>query len=216
MSLFDASLHHNFLAAGREGRDYDLTTLFRETLVAARPELAVTVVGNHDTQPLQSLEAPVEPWFKPLAYAVLLLRATGYPCVFYPDLYGAKYTDKGHDGKEYEIYLPGVAAIEKLLPARKLFAYGEQRDYFDDPNCIGWTREGDGEHPGSGCAVVLSNGDEGVKEMEIGKAHARQTFVDWLGQHPGSVTIDEEGKGKFRVSGCSVSVWVEEDARRSG
>jgi alpha-amylase len=212
MSLFDASLHHNFLAAGREGRDYDLTTLFQETLVAARPELAVTVVDNHDTQPLQSLEAPVEPWFKPLAYAVLLLRETGYPCVFYPDLYGAKYTDKGHDGKEYEIYLPGVAAIEKLLQARKRFAYGRQRDYLDHRNCIGWTREGDGEHPGSGCAVILSNGDEGCKEMEIGKTHARQTFVDWLGQHPGSVTIDEAGKGKFRVSGCSVSVWVEEEA----
>ncbi len=27
----------------------------------------LTLVDNHDTQPLQSLEAPVEDWFKPLA-----------------------------------------------------------------------------------------------------------------------------------------------------
>ncbi|MDI8752022.1 hypothetical protein MJH54_31455, partial [Salmonella enterica subsp. enterica serovar Montevideo] len=42
--------------------------------------------ANHDTQPLQALEAPVEPWFKPLAYALILLRENGVPSVFYPDL----------------------------------------------------------------------------------------------------------------------------------
>jgi len=210
MSLFDASLHHNFEAAGKQKRDYDLTTIFNDTLVAARPDLAVTVVDNHDTQPLQSLEAPVEPWFKPMAYAIILLREVGYPCVFYPDLYGAKYKDKGHDGNDYEIYLPGVENIEKLMTARKRFAYGPQRDWLDHPNCIGWTREGDGDHPGSGCAVLVSNGDEGFKTMEIGKAHAGKTFVDWLGKRSEKVTIDGEGKGEFRVGGCSVSVWVRE------
>lgn len=75
--------------------DFDLTTIFNDSLVAVKPELAVTVVANHDTQPLQALEAPVDPWFKPLAYALLLLRESGYPCVFYTDLYSAKYTDKG-------------------------------------------------------------------------------------------------------------------------
>jgi len=210
MSLFDASLHHNFEAAGKQGRDYDLTKIFDETLIGARPDLAVTVVDNHDTQPLQSLEAPVDPWFKPLANAIILLREKGYPCVFYPDLYGAKYKDKGHDGNDYEIYLPGVENIEKLVSARKRFAYGAQRDYLDHANCIGWTREGDGEHHGSGCAVLLSNGDEGFKNMEIGNAHAGKVFVDLLGKHPAKVTIDAGGKGEFHVGGCSVSVWVEE------
>jgi alpha-amylase len=141
----------------------------------------------------------------------LLLREKGYPCVFYPDLYGAKYKDKGHDGNEYEIYMPGVATIGELMQARKRFAYGAQRDYLDHPNCIGWTREGDDEHP-AGCAVLLSNGDEGFKTMEMGKAHTGRVFVDWLGNHPGKVTIDAEGKGEFQVSGCSVSVWIEEGA----
>src|SRR5260370_426529 len=101
MSLFDASLHHNFVNASKGGKDYDLSAIFNDTLVAARPELAVPVVGNHDTQPLQALEAPVEQWFKPLAHALILLREKGYPCVFYTDLYSAAYKDKGHDGNDY-------------------------------------------------------------------------------------------------------------------
>jgi len=208
MSLFDASLHHNFEAASKGGKDFDLTTIFNDSLVAARPELAVTVVGNHDTQPLQSLEAPVEQWFDPLAHALILLREKGYPCVFYPDLYSSTYKDKGHDGQEYEIFLPACENIEKLLQARKLFAYGQQRDWLDHPNCIGWTREGDDEHPGSGCAVLLSNGEEGFKTMEIGKGHAGKTFTDHLGKYPGEVTINEEGQGEFHVGAGSVSVWT--------
>jgi alpha-amylase len=211
MSLFDASLHHNLDTASKQGRDYDLTTIFNDTLVAARPDLAVTVVDNHDTQPLQSLEAPVDPWFKPMAYALVLLRESGYPCVFYPDMYGAKYKDKGHDGNEYEIYMPGVENIEKLMQARKRFAYGVQRDYLDHPNCIGWTREGDEEHAGSGCVVLLSNGDAGFKTMEIGKIHAGKSFVDFLGKYPGTVTVDADGRGEFHVNGVSVSVWVEQE-----
>lgn len=67
MSLFDAALHRNLHEASTAGNSYDLRKIFDESLVQSRPELAVTVVDNHDTQPLQSLEAPVEAWFKPLA-----------------------------------------------------------------------------------------------------------------------------------------------------
>jgi len=209
MSLFDAPLHHNIEAASKSGRDFDMTAIFRETIVDTRPDLAVTVAGNHDTQPLQSLEAPVEDWFKPLAHALLLLRESGYPCVFYPDLYSARYKDTGHDGKEYEISMPAVPHIEKLLKARKRFAYGAQRDFLDHANCIGWTREGDEEHPGSACAVLLSNGDKGFKAMEIGRRHTGKTFIDWLGNRTEKVTIDDDGKGEFTVNPASVSLWVE-------
>ncbi|HTI12564.1 MAG TPA: alpha-amylase [Puia sp.] len=212
MSLFDASLHHNFVDASNGGKDYDLSQIFKDTLTIEKPELSVTVVGNHDTQPLQALEAPVEEWFKPLAYALILLREKGYPCVFYTDLYSATYKDKGHDGNEYEIFLPACENLDKLLLARKLFAYGQQRDYLDHPNCIGWTREGEAEQAGSGCAVLLSNGDEGFKKMEVGKVHAGQPFVDLLGKHPGKVVIDPEGWGTFSVSAGSVSVWVKDSA----
>ena len=56
--------------------------LFDGTLVNEQPGLTVTLVENHDSQPLQSLESVVEAWFKPLAYALILLRKDGYPCVF--------------------------------------------------------------------------------------------------------------------------------------
>ncbi|MBU0246948.1 alpha-amylase, partial [Escherichia coli] len=99
--LFDAPLQMKFHEASRMGRDYDMTQIFTGTLVEADPFHAVTLVANHDTQPLQALEAPVEPWFKPLAYALILLRENGVPSVFYPDLYGAHYEDVGGDGQTY-------------------------------------------------------------------------------------------------------------------
>jgi len=209
MSLFDAALHHNLHVASRSGKDYDLTKIFDNTLLSARPDLAVTVVDNHDTQPLQALEAPVEPWFKPLAYALILLIDKGYPCVFYPDIFGATYVDKGSDGNDYEIYLPGCENIDKLLLARKKYAYGEQRNYFDHGNCIGWTREGIPEMRKSGCAVILSNGDEGFKRMEVGKRHKGKTFVDMLGKYNEEVIIDADGFGEFHCLAGAVSVWIQ-------
>lgn len=209
MSLFDAPLHQNFHTASLAGKDYNLSTILDNSLVQVKPELAVTIVDNQDTQPLQALEAPVEAWFKPLAHALILLRQGGYPCLFYPDLFGAHYVDKGHDGQDHEIFLNKCENIEKLLLARKMYAYGLQRDYFDHANCIGWTREGVEDQPKSGCAVLLSNSEEGFKSMEVGKPHAGKIFVDYLEKHPAKVTINEEGWGEFHVSAGSVSVWIE-------
>lgn len=209
MSLFDVPLHHNFHEASNAGKDYDLTTIFNNTLVAIKPELAVTLVDNHDTQPLQALEAPVEAWFKPIAYALILLRAQGYPCIFYPDLFSATYTDKGGDGNDYEIFLPACDKLDKLILARKQYAYGEQRDYLDHPNCIGFTREGVEEMDSSGCAVIISNSEDGFKTMDTGKRNAGKTFVDLLGNHEGEIILDEHGCGAFQVKAGSVSVWIQ-------
>ncbi|MEO6949176.1 MAG: alpha-amylase [Ginsengibacter sp.] len=206
MSLFDSSLHNNFCLASNNGNNYDIRRIFDETLVQVNPTKAVTVVANHDTQPLQALEAPIEPWFKPIAYSLILLRQEGYPCVFYPDLYGANYKDKGNDGNEYEIWLQKVDDLEKLLHIRSINAHGLQRDYFDHPNCIGWTREGDDDH--SGCAVILSNGDSGNKVMEMGKRYAGKKFIDFLGKIPNEVEINNDGWGDFQSPAGSVSVWV--------
>jgi alpha-amylase len=209
MSLFDASLHHNFFKASTNGKDYDLRQIFDETLVKARTDKAVTVVDNHDTQPLQALEAPVEAWFKPHAYALTLLRIEGYPCVFYPDIYGAHYTDKGRDGNDHEIFLEKCDGIETLIRARKMYAYGAQRDYFEEQNCIGWTREGTDEHEKSGCAVVMSNGGHSMRKMEIGKRHAGNKFYDILQKNDSDVTIDEKGWAEFPVTAGTVSVYIQ-------
>jgi alpha-amylase len=208
MSLFDASLHKNLHIASKSGDEYDLRTIFDNTFLKSNPTLAVTVVDNHDTQPLQALEAPVEPWFKPIAYALILLRADGFPCVFYPDLFGAHYKDYGKDGNEHDIFLEKVDKIEELLKLRKNNAYGNQKDYFEDANCIGWTREGDDEH--QGCAVVISNKDAYEKPMEIGKQYSGQYFYDALGRFENKIQIDENGWANFPVPAGNVSVWIPE------
>lgn len=207
MSLFDSSLHHNLHRASKMGNNYDMRTILDNTLVKARPDKAVTLVENHDTQPLQSLEAPVDPWFKPIAYALILLRYDGFPCVFYPDLFGSIYKDHGRDGYEYEIFLNIVDGLETMMKVRKDHAYGMQRDYFDHANCIGWTREGDDEH--AGCAVVLSNGDAGTKRMEMGGRYAGKTFIDALGKRPEKIKIGKDGWAEFLCPPGGVSVWLQ-------
>lgn len=194
--LFDSLLHHNLYLASTEGKSYNLSAIFDNTLVQRNPIMAVTFVDNHDSQPLQALESFVDFWFRPLAYAMILLREGGIPCVFYTDVYGANYED---DGKHIE--LMEVKELQQLLNIRTNLAYGNQIDYLDHANCIGWTRTG-------GIAVLMSNGDEGFKEMEIGIEFSGKTFIDALGNRAEEVTLNESGKGKFFCNGGSVSVWV--------
>jgi alpha-amylase len=204
--LFDSLLHHNFYLASTEGRSYDLTKIFDNTLVQRNPVMSVTFVDNHDSQPLQALESFVDFWFRPLAYALILLREGGIPCVFYTDVYGATYED---DGKHVELI--GLKELPQLMDIRTHRAYGSQTDYLDHPNCIGWSRSGDGEHPNSGIAVLLSNGEEGFKEMHVNEALAGKTFVDVLGNRTEEVLLAENGNGVFYCNGGSVSVWVIKD-----
>ncbi|VFS59535.1 Glucan 1,4-alpha-maltohexaosidase precursor [Leminorella grimontii] len=206
--LFDAPLHINFHQASLQGRDFDLSTIFDGSLVAADPWHAVTIVANHDTQPLQSLEAPVEPWFKPLAYALILLREQGVPTVFYPDLFGASYEGAGGDGETYKIDMPVIAELEILISARQRFAWGVQTDYLDHPNCIAFTRSGTEDKPG--CVVVMSNGDDGEKTIPMGEHFSGKSWYDLLGHRQEKVICDGEGKGVFTCNGASVSVWVAE------
>ncbi|MDF5716767.1 MAG: alpha-amylase [Rhizonema sp. NSF051] len=204
--LFDAPLHYNFSVASTQGNDYDMRQIFDNTLVKDQPLLAVTLVDNHDSQPLQALESVVEGWFKPLAYALILLRRDGYPCIFYADYYGANYKDAGTDGNEHEIWLDSHQwLIDKFLYARQTYAYGDQYDYFDHPNTIGWTRLGDEEHLG-GMAVVISNGEEGTKWMEVGQANS--TYIDITEHISEPITTNDDGWADFRCSAGSVSVWV--------
>ncbi|MBB4124224.1 alpha-amylase [Martelella radicis] len=210
LMLFDVGLHHRFHDASAAGGDYDMRTIFDGTLVAEVPDHAVTLVENHDTQPLQSLEAAVEPWFKPLAYALILMREQGVPSVFYADLYGARYRDNGSDGAEYDIDMPRIECLPKLIEARKRFANGAETLYFDDPNCLAVVREGTGEAPGS--VTVLTNGEETAKDVDLGEAHANATFRDFLGHREDAVETDGEGRAAFPVNAGSVSVWVREDS----
>jgi len=201
MSLFDVALHYNFYNASQAGSDCDMSRLLDNTLVSQRPDHAVTFVDNHDTQYGQSLQSFVSDWFKPLSYAVILLRQEGTPCVFYTDYYGNPARNR-----------PLVPNLGKLIKLRHSYAYGLQDDYFDDPHLVGWVRRGDEEHPGSGLAVLLTNAEGGEKKMYMGKEYAGRQFYDALGVFEDPITIDEEGYGLFKAGDRNVSVWVQKDA----
>ncbi len=210
MSLFDVPLHYNFFRASKAGGHYDMRGILDNSLMKHLPYFAVTFVENHDSQPLQALESAVESWFKPLAYGIILLRAEGYPCIFYADYYGAHYKDRGQDGNEYEIWMDSHQwIIDRLLFARKHFAYGSQYDYIDHWDVIGWTRLGSEQHP-EGMAVLMSDGPDGYKWMEVGKANA--VFYDITEHIKEPVYTNEHGWGEFRCNGGSVSVWLEKQA----
>lgn len=204
--LFDAPLQLNFHHASKGGSDFDMRTLFDNTLVAADASHAVTLVANHDTQPLQALEAPVEPWFKPIAYALILLREQGVPIVFYPDLLGASYEDEGDDGNAYTIDLPVVEGLEALIRARQSHAWGVQIDYFDHPNCIAFSRSGTAKKPG--CVVIMSNGEQGSKQIALGEDFAQTKWRDLLGHFDDIIEMDAEGTAEFYCPAGNVSVWV--------
>lgn len=196
ISLFDVPLHYNFESASKD-ENYDLSKIFENTLIKENPAKAVTFVDNHDTQPGQALQSFVERWFKPAAYSLILLRKDGYPCVFYGDFYGIP-----HDNIE------PLEELETIIKLRKERAYGEQHDYFDNPNFIGWTQQGDEKRIKSGLAVVISNAGDGEKRMFIGTEHEGEKFIDSLGNCDQEVIIDEDGFGTFFVKGKSTSIWV--------
>ena len=201
--LFDVPLNFNLYEASKQHENYDLKNIFKVTLVKSNPKMAVTFVDNQDSEIGQSLESFIEDWFKPLAYALILLRKDGLPCVFYGDYYGIEKQD----------YKGFKMLIERMLSIRRKYIYGTQNDYFNDRGLIGWTLEGDPYGNGYGCAVVLSN-REGVhtKRMYVGARYAKVKFVDILGYIPKEIYIDENGYGLFKCDGISVSCWVPDDS----
>ena len=199
VKLFDVPLHFRLFEAGRDGTAFDLRTVFDGTLVQASGPAAVTFVDNHDTQPGQSLESFVADWFKPLAYALILLRRDGYPCVFWGDY-------AGHEDPARAMR-PHRALLETLLDVRRRYNHGDQHDCFDDPTSIAWVRTGDADHPGS-MVVVLSTGEATSKRLNACAPNAR--FRDALGHVDAIVETDAEGMAEFPAPAGSLAVWIQE------
>lgn len=198
MDLFDVKLHYNFYAASKSGSDYDMRGIFDNTIVQEHPQMAVTFVNNHDSQPGQALENFVESWFIPHAYALTLLRRDGYPCVFYGDYYGigGEHPVDGHKD-----------CIDKLLQIRKHLAYGNQEDHLISEHVLAWKRTGDEEHPHP-LVVLVNNGDAQTATIFVGKDYTGQEFFDYTGKQTDNIIIDEEGNGQFTVGPGSISCWA--------
>ncbi|KIY43820.1 alpha amylase [Fistulina hepatica ATCC 64428] len=197
-AFFDVPLHMKFCEASRKGARFDLSTILNNTLAHARPRDAVTFVDNHDTVEGKELASWVESSFKVQAYALILLRPEGYPCVFYGDLYPNKY---------YNVEV--ARSIRRLIEARKRYAYGATQNFLASRNCVGWVRMGDAHHPG--CAVLISKyvfaDATHTVRMNVGQQNAGGIYTAWMTSDT-PVNIDAEGWGVFSLYGSGVQVWA--------
>ena len=200
IDLFDVPLHFNFMQAGRDGSAYDLRKIFDGSLVSAYPLQAVTFVDNHDSQPGQSLESFVTENFKQLAYALILLRKDGYPCIFYGDYYGTEGPDPFPDHRE---------VLDKLCLIRRRYSAGAQIDYFDREEVIGWVRTGSADEERDPLIVVMTNKEEDqLLDVEVGQDYAGTVFADFLGNHDGKITVGDDGWVGLPVRAGNVSCWL--------
>ncbi len=203
MMLFDVPLHFAFHRAGLEGDAFDLRTIFAGSLVSARHDMAVTFVDNHDSQPMQALESTVAEWFKPLAYALVLLRREGFPCVFHADYYGATYTEQRWGEEPVDVEMASHRGfLDVCLGLRRDLGEAEQVDAFDHSNVIGWRRRA----TGLAVVVLMSNGGPGAQVFDTGLPDAE--FTDATGTIPGTLTTDAHGRAEFHCPGRGVSIWV--------
>lgn len=162
-----------------------------------------TMITSHDTQPGQTMATRVEPHFKALAYAIMLLRREGLPSVFYGDVYGTQGPHAEPPACE--------GKVPALVLCRKLYAYGKQTDYLESRSCIGWVRQGTWDRK-DGCAVVMSIQNATRLRVSVGKEQAGQQWTDVLGNRAETITIDGSGSAVFPCAAKSVSVWVRQNA----
>lgn len=214
--MFDIKLLYN-LHDISIGRLRDLRKVFVGSLASINPSRAVTFVTNHDTQETQSLASPIEPWFIPHAYALILLRSEGQPCVFWGDMYGT-------DGPQPRLPACGGRLV-RLIKARQLFAYGKQYDDFSasqtssspftqDKECIFWQRGWQSMTHGHIGLVVLASISWSWKKrrVNVGSQCAGQIWTDLMGWAWSGVLIDKHGFGDFPVGARSISVWTWQNA----
>lgn len=199
MSLFDVKLHNQFYQASVLKESFDLRKLFDGSLLRNHPQHTVTFVDNHDSQPEQSLESWVEFWFKPHAYAAILLDKEGYPCVFYGDLFGVRgpKEQNGH----YDM-------IQMLSDIRVHHAYGNQIDIYQSEHTIGWIRLGDQEHSKK-LVVVLNNYEDDELFVQFDTQYMPKSFHQIFGDNVERIEVSQDGHARFPVSGKSIAIYLE-------
>jgi len=221
ISLFDFPLRFLFGTASWQGESFDLRALNSNTLMAEQPSKAVTFVENHDYQFGRGFNSHVQEWFKPLAYAFILLRDRGYPCLFFPDYYGS------HDKDNHQGQPSGKEYLNLLLKLRKQFALGEER-FYADRNVAGWVRMG-GVPDAKGAMSVVINNSVSVKSigMNTGRFNKRfyhlatiklkdNQFVviknryDLYGDKAEGLSTDRDGWADFLADGGTASIWIED------
>ncbi|MDY0235462.1 MAG: alpha-amylase [Gudongella sp.] len=204
IDLFDVPLHYALNTISNNGEGFDVRTILDTSLVKSNAMEAVSFVDNHDSQPNESLVSWVEPWFKEIAYSIILLRKEGYPCVFYGDYYGLAGKDHQYEGIKEK--------IDDLLYLRQNYCLGDQDDYFEDQHQIGWIRKGTEENP-TKSAVIISTKENAKIRMFVEEESGTE-YIDKLQKTDEKVIIDNQGYGEFFTPTVGVSVWVKKEQPR--
>lgn len=196
-TLFDVPLHYAFSAMSAGNGAWDMRGLRGAGLTAVDGEVSVPFVDNHDTDtPGGGLYSPVTN-FKMLAYAYVLLRAEGYPCVFL---------------KDYDEYGYGEG-IRGLLRLRESAAAGAGREHDEsDANVYVYERMGSGAAPG----LVLLLNDGPATTKKVATHFAGKTLRDGAGQSDQVVRVDASGSATFPVPAGGYGVWVPEVTKVDG
>lgn len=182
-SLFDFPLHNLFAQVLNSSGD--IRQLRFAGFTEVNGPLSVSFVDNHDTD--QGNSPVIKD--KILAYAYILMRDKGYPCIFY---------------KDYYVY--GLSQqIKQLIQLRQAHAYGASKEYNeDDPNVYIYSRAGDGAHTG----LLLILDDNAGETKQITTPWPKAVLRDATGNQPATIGTDANGVGVFPVSGHSYGVWV--------
>ncbi|GAA4387889.1 alpha-amylase [Hymenobacter koreensis] len=189
-SLFDVPLHYTFQDMSNGNGAWDMRGLQFAGFTEANGPLSVSFVDNHDTDHPGALYSPVTN-LKMLAYAYILTREKGYPCVFYRDYY------------EYGL----GAQIKKLIAIRQAHAYGPATEYtgVNDADVYAYSRAGDATHPG---LLVMLNDGSTARSKSITTPFKSVTLTDKTGNNTSTVTTNSTGLATFPVNARSYSVWV--------
>lgn len=183
--LFDVPLHYLFNEMSAANGGFDMRRLKNAGFVAARPELAVTFVDNHDTVKDGGLFSPVDR-FKLSAYAYILLREGGVPTVFHPD---------------FEAHKDAIAA---LMALRSSHARGKGDEHAEtNANVYVYSRAGDAD--GGGLVLLLNDGATD-QTLDVVTPFASTTLT--LAGIGTEAKSDASGKVRLFVRASDYAVWI--------
>lgn len=199
LNVFDFPLRDNFLKM-MQG-NLDMRLLGEKGLINQKnfKDRAITFVDNHDTERDDKNEYGTKAiiYRKMQAYCYILMRREGIPTVFWKD-----YHNNGLK-----------ARIDKLLEARKKFAYGDSYESDqNDKKTYSYIRAGDEQHPNSGLVMMITQHEnEEIIEKKVNTGQANTVYYDYTGNVEDKIKTDQNADAIFKVKGTAAdgySVWV--------
>lgn len=191
MKLLDVPLHYRLQQASLSNGNYDIRSVFDDTLTKSDPYYAVQFVDNHDTQPGQALESWVMDWFKPQAYALILLSKAQCPCVFYGDYYGLV-----NNGMNPVYLIKEMVWIRSHLLSDNIVSLND-----DDTQKACWMSYG--PHP---VLVILTIADHKEKTFSEPN-YAGYKLID-IGNSENSIQFDTNGTITMTCPPGGISVYI--------